>query len=247
MHNTEPGQLQTINSRVKHFYEVDYASADLGADLRRPQDRIRACFTPGPVGMRILDVGCGPAVQTGFLSMENEVHGIDISKHALEHAAQRGLITHHVSVEEEGIPFPDEYFDIVVCTDLLEHLFDPMFTLQEIRRVLRRTGYAILAVPNHFFWLMRLRLLVGYNLVLPWHEQPESSQEWNYIHIRFFTQQGFERLLEHAHFSIVKSFYDSFYVARPRILPTSWYRRMVRQWPSLFSLSFLVQVIPCSE
>jgi len=233
--------------RVANFYETAYAKSSLLDDLNRPQDRIKFCFPAELAGKRILDVGCGPGVQVQFLTESNEVHGIDISRPALELAAERGLITHYLNVEEQGIPFPSEHFDIVICTDLLEHLFDPKFVLQEMRRVLRRDGYAILGVPNHFFWYMRLRILLGHNLVLPWHEHAETSEEWNYIHIRFFTLRGFEQLVTSTGFYIVQRHYDAMTVARPRILPLSWYKWIVRQFPSLFSLQFLVRVTPCTS
>nr|MBC7245826.1 class I SAM-dependent methyltransferase [Chloroflexota bacterium] len=238
MTNNAPPTQQSPRTGVADFYENAYAKSSLLDDLNRPQDRIRFCFPTLLTGKRILDVGCGPGVQVQFLTRSNEVHGIDISGPALEFAAKRGLVTHQVNVEEQGIPFPDEHFDIVICTDLLEHLFDPKFVLQEIRRVLRKDGYAILAVPNHFFWYMRLRVLVGGNLVLPWHAHTETSEEWNYVHIRFFTLRGFERLVTLAGFSISQRFYDAMTVARPRMLPLSWYKCLARRFPSFFRCNF---------
>lgn len=233
--------------RLSTFYETAYARTSLLDDLNRPPDRIRFCFPEGLSGKRILDVGCGPGVQVQFLTGSNEVHGIDISRPALELAAREGLITHRFNVEEHGIPFPAEYFDVVICTDLLEHLFDPEFVLREIRRVLRKDGYAVLAVPNHFFWYMRLRILLGSNLVLPWHKHAETSEEWNYVHIRFFTLHGFERLVTLTGFSISERFYDAMAVPRPRVLPLSWYKWIVRRFPSLFSLQFLLKATPCTN
>lgn len=230
---------------LRTFYETAYARTSLLDDLKRPPDRIRFCFPADLSGKRILDVGCGPGIQMQFLTESNEVYGIDISSPALELAAEQGLITHRLDVEEQGIPFPDEYFDIVACTDLLEHLFDPQFVLREIRRVLRQDGYAVLAVPNHFFWYMRLRILLGGNLVLPWHKHAETSEEWNYVHIRFFTLYGFEQLVTSTGFSISERFYDVMAVARPRVLPPSWYKWIVRRFPSLFSLQFLLKATPC--
>lgn len=53
------------------------------------------------------------------------------------------------NIEIETWPFPDETFDVVVCTEVLEHLiFDPAFAMNEMNRVLKRDGRALITVPN---------------------------------------------------------------------------------------------------
>ena len=48
----------------------------------------------------------------------------------------------------ENIPFPEESFDSVVCTQVFEHLARPQICAGEIHRVLRRDGYAVVTVPQ---------------------------------------------------------------------------------------------------
>ncbi len=158
-----------MDRKVVEFYETAYAKGLLEGDLARPEDRIRFCFPRDVTGKRILDVGCGPGVQVCFFTANNQVHGVDLSRPALEHAAANGLTIHHTEVEADGLPFPDGHFDILVCTDPLEHLFDPPSVIREIKRAVRSDGFAIIAVPNHFFWSMQLQILLGSNLALPWH------------------------------------------------------------------------------
>lgn len=47
-----------------------------------------------------------------------------------------------------GMPFPDESFDTVLCIQVLEHVFEPMRMVQEIARILRPGGSAIILVPQ---------------------------------------------------------------------------------------------------
>jgi SAM-dependent methyltransferase len=44
--------------------------------------------------------------------------------------------------------FPDQYFDVIVCYHVLEHLPDPMGTLIEIKRILKSSGLLVISVPN---------------------------------------------------------------------------------------------------
>jgi len=53
----------------------------------------------------------------------------------------------HVLCRAEFVPFRDESFDVVVCSEVLEHLLDPKVVLTEIFRVLRRQGIALICVP----------------------------------------------------------------------------------------------------
>lgn len=54
-----------------------------------------------------------------------------------------------LNVELQKWPYPDGMFDTVVCTEVLEHMvFDPMFVMNEISRVLAPGGHALITIPN---------------------------------------------------------------------------------------------------
>jgi SAM-dependent methyltransferase len=46
------------------------------------------------------------------------------------------------------LPYRDDFFDIVICTDILEHVIDLNASIKEIRRVLKHGGYLFVRVPN---------------------------------------------------------------------------------------------------
>jgi SAM-dependent methyltransferase len=52
-----------------------------------------------------------------------------------------------------SICFPDAAFGCVFCLELLEHLMAPLTLLEEIRRVLRHDGRAVVSVPNPYSWV----------------------------------------------------------------------------------------------
>ena len=88
---------------------------------------------------RVLDVGCGRGRLLEMIDAE-EMHGVDLSKRGVEIACKKGIRAKVCDVEKERLPYPDGYFDVVICMELVEHLVDPVHALAEINRVLRRGG-----------------------------------------------------------------------------------------------------------
>jgi len=223
-------------SYLKSYYENEYKEAHLQSDLRR-KNRLYFCFEKGIKDKRILNVGSGPGVDIEFLVNENEVHAIDIVEETLQIAASKGFIPHNIDLNMGYLPFKKDYFDVIIATDILEHLFQPKKLLCEIHRVLKKDGFAIVSVPNHFYWNMRIRILTGKGIVLPFH----NSNEWDYFHIRFFTLRSFKKLLNEIGFVIIEEFYDKF-INIPKGLPHFIDRWLARKFPTLFSMHFMVKV-----
>jgi SAM-dependent methyltransferase len=119
-----------------------------------------ASLVGGP-GLRVLDLGCRTGALTQHYAAGNEVTGVDVDRAALEQAVERlGIETVWADVEE-GLPFEDETFDVIVAGELMEHLADPAAAVANIRRVLRPGGRFVGSVPNAFRLKSRLRFLVG--------------------------------------------------------------------------------------
>lgn len=102
---------------------------------------------------RFLDVACGG----GELSLKIaergcEVHGIDLSEYAIKSAkrlAEREKIACEFEAGgAEDLPYPDRYFDKVVCSSSLEHFKDDTKALKEIHRVLKPNGSVVLTTDS---------------------------------------------------------------------------------------------------
>jgi SAM-dependent methyltransferase len=93
---------------------------------------------------RVLDVGCGEMPFRGFLPAEASYTGIDVPA-----AVDFGMRRHTEIIAFDGrhIPFPDEAFDHVLCTEVLEHAAEPDALVAEIWRVLRPGGTLVATVP----------------------------------------------------------------------------------------------------
>lgn len=108
----------------------------------------------GKRGIKILDIGCGTGMAAEMLRSFGQVYGIDVSPRSIMEARSR-LDRVCVSLGEE-LPFKDEAFDIVTCTETIEHFLEPIRALGEFNRVLEFGGYLIISTPNPWYWLVVL-------------------------------------------------------------------------------------------
>jgi ubiquinone/menaquinone biosynthesis C-methylase UbiE len=102
----------------------------------------------------ILDAGCGNGRYTRFLLRHADKNAIvtafDLSQRMLKRARRR-LRSSRVSLvaaDLTRLPYPDDYFDAIVCGWVLEHLPDPRPGLRELARVLRPQGKLLLLVTE---------------------------------------------------------------------------------------------------
>jgi len=111
---------------------------------------------------------------------------------------------------QTSLPFADKSFDIIICKDILEHILEPLAVLKEVRRILKDDGFVVISVPNHFYLSLRIRLLFGKGLI--WKaigsDHSKEYDDWNYMHLRYFTYRSFKRFLEAANVIPEKWFWD---------------------------------------
>jgi len=126
---------------------------------------------PRSEGPLILDIGCGTGATASALQRFGRVLGVDYSPLALNCCKRRGL-TSMVRGRAESLPMRDGCADVIVATDILEHLEDDARALVEFYRVLKPGGHAVITVPAYrFLWsehdlaLMHKRRYVAKELI----------------------------------------------------------------------------------
>jgi ubiquinone/menaquinone biosynthesis C-methylase UbiE len=155
----------------------------------------------------LLDIGCGNGVFSAMLGQKANLRlcGVDGNPYAVEQAKKIGFdeVKLVKDFNFEALPYESNSFDMILCKDVLEHLFDPAYLLREAYRVLKSDGFLLIHVPNHFSMRGRIHFLFTNNID-PFNYFPESKR-WNFPHIRFFTYKSLVELLDSKQFSTRKN------------------------------------------
>ena len=112
---------------------------------------LRGVAGAGSKPLRILDYGCGTGGNTSAYGWFGNVVGIEPDSGAVRLAHNRGG-ARYCRTSGTDLPFRDGSFDVVMASDVLEHIEHDHKAVSEISRVLRPGGSAILSVPAHH-WL----------------------------------------------------------------------------------------------
>ena len=158
---TEPRQptRQSVESIDRAIADIHVEDNVLSAWLqnysrghrRRLASDVDECMRLLKPDHRILEVGSIPPILTLALQRNGfSVEGIDIAPERFEKAiSQHQLTVHKCNVETEPLPFQDNQFDVVLFNELFEHLrIDPIFTMEQVLRVLKPGGTMVLSTPN---------------------------------------------------------------------------------------------------
>lgn len=159
----------------------------------------------------LLDIGCGDGNFTMLAAREagaELAYGVDVSPKAVEMARSRGVLAECLDLDNQDLPFEPECFDVVLCGEVIEHLFDPDRLLDNVWRVLRPGGVFVLTTPNLASIYNRIALLLGFQpfdtAVSLRHEvghlievrDSRTSLAPGVDHVRMFTYKSLLRLLE---------------------------------------------------
>jgi len=126
---------------------------------------------------RILEIGCGDGALLGLLHrrLGLAVDGVDTNEQGLDFAREM-FVKHKLNgnfkyVESYDTGYGSDCFDLVVCSDVIEHVEDPQTMLQEIHRVLKPGGRLIISTPIRFSELP----------IDPMHVQEWFCSEFSYM------------------------------------------------------------------
>lgn len=173
-------------------YDSYYTDKNLTvpAFVNQRLDEIISTFAPYRQNNRLLDVGFGAG---SFLEAAArgkwEPFGIEISQTATEHARARGFNVLCGQLDQAG--YPDNYFDVVIASELLEHVLRPRLLLEGIARILRPGGLLWATTPHGRGLSARL-LGVHWSAVSP----PE--------HLQLFSNKSVQQLLAGAGFQRIR-------------------------------------------
>ncbi|EER01004.1 conserved hypothetical protein [Perkinsus marinus ATCC 50983] len=148
---------------------------------------------------RYLDVGCGGGLLTEEMASTYgyNITGIDISEASLQQARQHGRDIpnlHYQVGSVYDIPFPDNSFDGVIISDVLEHLLDLQGALTEIYRVLKPGGVLVFDTISRTVWSYTTVWMITQEIL---NIMPPNAHDWRL----FITPDELKLALSNAAFS----------------------------------------------
>lgn len=140
---------------------------------------------------KILDVGCGRGWMLSILHDQGwDAYGTELSLNSSTFARDK-LHLKVLTKKVEDCAFPSGHFDVVTLWHVMEHLPEPIMTLNEVNRILKDNGLLIVEVPN----------FGGFQAWL-------FNNKWLHLdsprHLFHFSAQGLKKNLEDAGFTVIK-------------------------------------------
>ena len=152
--------------------------------------------------LKILEVGAAYGETLYYLKQNGiaaEAVGVDIFEDAKNKQNYKPLDRFIFGdIEKIELPEYNQYFDLILLPDVLEHLFEPKSVLQTLKKYLKEDGKIIVSMPNIRYYSAL------YKIVFKGDFKYEESGIFDYTHVRFYCRKNIQDLLETAGYKVLK-------------------------------------------
>lgn len=164
----------------------------------RVKKTIRIIQSLSPKG-RLLDIGCSTGQWALFWKNNGwQSFGIDVNEDHVSQTEELGITAKLCDLNSQQIPFADNYFDVIIAGEVIEHLIDTDSFIREIYRCLKAGGYLLITTPNLVSFENRIRILLGIYPI--WVDYRLTSSG----HVRAYTPHVLKKQLRSLGFKVVK-------------------------------------------
>jgi 2-polyprenyl-3-methyl-5-hydroxy-6-metoxy-1,4-benzoquinol methylase len=172
-------------------------------------------------GKRVLEIGVNPGQFTEMLvNAGYDVYGTDIFPDDRAAVWKRlGVDVRRWNIDTEAPPYEPGMFDIIIFSEVIEHLANPpLAALEQFSTLLVPGGHLVVSTPNQFYFKSRMRTLFDVLLWLPF-DHAEEFERWAmlrsdaryYTHSRLFSMQQLAWMAKASQFDVVSEEYHAAY------------------------------------
>lgn len=207
------------NKRIELYYSNKSSIDDLKSPLYQKEiisHFINEYISKSGRAIKILDFGTGIGSNIEILNRYGykSITAIDISQKAIDLCKSRFRKFPNIQFyvfNGKSLPFKDAFFDLVICTEVLEHVADLYFVSSELKRVTSNAGYLLVSTPNYFNLSGLIKVII---------DLFSKEKDWNPWGAH---KGGFERLF--FWFQLQDIFNDRFTIieAQGRDILLSWF------------------------
>ena len=153
-------------------------------------------FVPS-TAKKIIEIGCGEANFSNQLIKDNiEVWGVEPNIEAAKVASNKLLKVLTGTIGETIFNLPEDYFDVIILNDVIEHLIYQEEDLKKLKPKLNKGGILVCSIPN-----VRYSKNI-FNLIFKRDWKYTESGILDNTHFRFFTKKSINRMFKECGFTI---------------------------------------------
>jgi 2-polyprenyl-3-methyl-5-hydroxy-6-metoxy-1,4-benzoquinol methylase len=148
----------------------------------------------------VIEFGCGNGTNLSFFAKELNTKiavGVDVCNS--QKSDRKNFSFHHKTIED-FLDSNQQVFDVIILSDVLEHLYNPWTALLNLKKILSKNGFLLISVPNIENITFTDKFLSG-NFFY------EEMGLMDQTHIRFFSKKTLSKYLEMSGFKIYASGY----------------------------------------
>ena len=207
--------LKTIKDYLSNSIVSPEARHELIGYLNEAFNRILSTFEliPDKNNGTLLEIGANPYFLTVLIKKYKKYdcslvnyfgETCNISSQTIENAkyGENHIFNfQNINIEKEALPYPDNFFDVIIYGEVIEHLTEnPIYSLYNCHRVLKKDGFLIISTPNVFRYQNLKKILINKKFSI---YDPYSSYGIYGRHNREYSMYELQDILEKTGFSII--------------------------------------------